>query len=91
MDASYPYDRIDFELLYETLGEDAAALFRMHPWVREPVPIPEHMRDRMADAGNVPDINDLFYVTDVLWPDFSKADMKKALDYFETIQINKGK
>ena len=70
-DASYPYDRIDFELLYETLGEDAAALFRMHPWVREPVPIPEHMRDRMADAGNVPDINDLFYVTDVLITDYS--------------------
>ena len=31
------------------------------------------------------------WFTDVLWPDFSKADMKKALDYFETIQINKGK
>ena len=31
------------------------------------------------------------WFTDVLWPDFSKADMKKALDYYETIQINKGK
>ncbi|MDO4804897.1 MAG: polyprenyl diphosphate synthase [Lachnospiraceae bacterium] len=31
------------------------------------------------------------WFTDVLWPDFSKAEMKKALDYYETIQINKGK
>ena len=31
------------------------------------------------------------WFTDVLWPDFSKEDMKKALDYYETIQINKGK
>jgi undecaprenyl diphosphate synthase len=31
------------------------------------------------------------WFTDVLWPDFSKADMKEALDYYETIKINKGK
>ncbi len=31
------------------------------------------------------------WFTDVLWPDFSKADMKAALDYYETIKINKGK
>jgi undecaprenyl diphosphate synthase len=31
------------------------------------------------------------WFTDVLWPDFSKADMKVALDYYETIKINKGK
>lgn len=31
------------------------------------------------------------WFTDVLWPDFSKAEMKKALDYYENIQINKGK
>ena len=70
-DAAYPFDRIDFDLLYETLGEDAVALFRMHPWVRDEVPIPPRMRSRMADAGHVPDINDLFYVTDVLITDYS--------------------
>lgn len=31
------------------------------------------------------------WFTDVLWPDFSKADMMEALDYYETIKINKGK
>ncbi len=71
LDAGYPYDRIDFEKLYDALGEDRVILFRMHPWVKEKVPIPEHMKDRMADAGDWPDINDLFYVTDVLVTDYS--------------------
>ena len=31
------------------------------------------------------------WFTDVLWPDFSKKDLREALDYYETIKINKGK
>lgn len=31
------------------------------------------------------------WFTDVLWPDFSKEELLKALKYYETIQINKGK
>ena len=31
------------------------------------------------------------WFTDVLWPDFSKEDLREALDYYETIKINKGK
>ena len=31
------------------------------------------------------------WFTDVLWPDFSRADLTEALDYYESIQINKGK
>lgn len=70
-DASYPYEKIDFDLLYDTIGDDAVVLFRMHPWVRDMVPIPGRMRDRMADAGRVRDINDLFYITDLLITDYS--------------------
>ncbi len=29
--------------------------------------------------------------TDCLWPDFSKEELKKALDYYEKVQINVGK
>ena len=71
MDAEYPYEKIDFSALYDLIGDDMAILFRMHPWVKEKVPIPEHMKDRMADAGDYPDINDLFYVTDLLITDYS--------------------
>lgn len=31
------------------------------------------------------------YFTDVLWPDFSEADLGEALAYYRTIQINKGR
>lgn len=31
------------------------------------------------------------YFTDVLWPDFSREDFNVALEYYDTIQINKGK
>ena len=31
------------------------------------------------------------FFTPVLWPDFSKEEMKKALDYYETVNVNKGK
>lgn len=71
MDAAYPYEKIDFSVLYDLIGDDMVILFRMHPWVNEKVPIPEHMKDRMADAGDYPDINDLFYVTDLLITDYS--------------------
>lgn len=31
------------------------------------------------------------WFTDILWPDFTEADLHEALDYYERIQINKGK
>ena len=31
------------------------------------------------------------YFTDILWPDFSQKDLQEALDYYHSIQINKGK
>lgn len=31
------------------------------------------------------------WFTDTLWPDFTKSEMCKALNYFEKVQINKGK
>ena len=78
-DAAYPYEQIDFARLYETLGNDAVVLFCMHPWVKRPVPIPEGMKDRMEDARSVADINDLFYVTDLLITDYSSAICEYSL------------
>lgn len=31
------------------------------------------------------------WFTDVLWPDFSRTDLKEAIDYYETIKVNYGK
>ncbi len=79
--AHYPYEMIDFDRLYAFCGDDHAVLFRMHPWVRDPVPIREEHKDRFLDAGTYPDINDLFYITDVLISDYSSAISEYSLMY----------
>ena len=43
----------------------------MHPWVNKDIEIPEEYRDRMLDVKTYPNINDLFYFTDLLITDYS--------------------
>ena len=69
--AYYDYSRIDFDQLYEMCGEDAVVLFRMHHFVRDPVPIPPEYADRLLDFASFPSSNDLLHVTDILITDYS--------------------
>jgi len=72
--AYYPYELIDFEALYRYCCEhDAVVLFKMHPWVLQPVPIAEAYADRFLDFNSFPNINDLFYITDLLITDYSSS------------------
>ena len=72
--AFYPYELIDFEGLYRyCLEKDACVLFKMHPWVATPVPIEARFADRFLDVGTYPNINDLFYITDLLITDYSSS------------------
>ena len=77
--AHYPYERIDFEQLYDFCGEDYVVLFKMHPWVPDGVPIEERFKDRFLDVGTYPNINDLFYITDVFISDYSSGIFEYAL------------
>ena len=72
-DAYYPYEKINFEKLYEFCGETYITIFRMHPWVKDPVPIKEKWKSRFIDANNYPDIDDLFYVADIFITDYSSG------------------
>lgn len=69
--AFYDYSQIDFDRLYEECGEDTAVLFRMHHFVKEPVPIPKKYKDRLFDFTTFPDGLNLLHVTDVLITDYS--------------------
>lgn len=69
--ASYPYEKIDFEGLKEACGDKFVVLFKMHPWVLEPVPIPDSCKDVFLDVSSYSAINDLFYITDLLVTDYS--------------------
>lgn len=70
--AYYPYDKLDIDRLYKLCEEtDSFIIFKMHPFVEEPVPIPEEYKDRMLDLVKYPNINDLFYISDLLITDYS--------------------
>lgn len=77
--AHYPYELIDFDRLYELCGEEYVVLFKMHPWVAAEVPVPEPYRDKFADAGKYPNINDLFYITELLITDYSSNIFEYSL------------
>ena len=72
--AYYPYELIDFDRLYRYCEEtDAVVLFKMHPWVPGEAPIGERYRDRFFSMNAYPDINELFYITDLLITDYSSC------------------
>ena len=90
--AHYPYELIDFPKLYELCGDEYVVLFKMHPWVASAVPIPEQYKDRFADVGRYPNINDLFYFTELLITDYSSnifeySLMKKPMLFFAFDEI----
>lgn len=90
--AHYPYELIDFKRLYELCGDEYVVLFKMHPWVASEVPVADRYRDRFADVGRYPNINDLFYITELLITDYSSnifeySLMKKPMLFFAFDEI----
>ena len=77
--ASYPYQLIDFEQLYELCGDEYVVIFKMHPWVSKGVPIEEKYSDKFFDAGASVNINDLFYITDLYISDYSSGVFEYSL------------
>ena len=86
-DAYYDYEQLDLKQLYEFCGEEYVFLIKMHPFVSDPIEIPKKFRDRIFDFGDYPNINDLYYITDLLITDYSSnyyeyALMKKPVLFF---------
>ena len=70
-DAHYPYELIDWKRLDEVCGDEYVVFFKMHPWVIVDIDIPAQYRSKMIDVKKYPNINDLFYITDILITDYS--------------------
>jgi CDP-ribitol ribitolphosphotransferase len=72
-DAAYDYGLIDWASLHATcVTKDAVMIVRMHPFIREPAPIPAGLRDRILDGTDAPiDVNDLLFAVDLLITDYS--------------------
>lgn len=77
--AYYDYDKIDLKKIYEFCGDEWAFIIKMHPFVKDPIDIPEEYKDRIFDFASYQNINDLYYVTDVLVTDYSSNYYEYAL------------
>lgn len=80
--AFYEYERLDFKKIYDFCGDEYVWVFKMHPFVTEKPPIPKEYKDRIFDLSSYENINDLYYVTEIMITDYSSA-------YFEFALMNK--
>ncbi|HET7026335.1 MAG TPA: CDP-glycerol glycerophosphotransferase family protein [Candidatus Limnocylindrales bacterium] len=71
--ASYPLDALDYAALHALCMEkNAVFIVRLHPHVRERLPIPDRFRDRLLeDRPLSTDTPDLLYGADLLVTDYS--------------------
>ena len=97
--AYYDYSWIDLREIYEFCGSEYIFLVKTHPFVKVPIDIPEEYRDRIIDFASYPNINNLYYITDLLITDYSSnyfeySLMKKPVLFFtpdrEIYELSRG-
>ena len=72
-DAYFNYDKINFDELFDFCGDEYLIIFKMHPFIKERVPIPAEYNERFIDLTEYPSINDLLHITDILITDYSSV------------------
>lgn len=78
-EAYYDYEVLDLKRIYDFCGEEYVFLSKVHPFITEEIQIPEEYRDRIFDFAKYPNINDLYYITDILITDYSSNYYEYAL------------
>ncbi|MGN1269862.1 MAG: CDP-glycerol glycerophosphotransferase family protein [Clostridia bacterium] len=72
--AYYPNEMIDLEKIYNLCKEQGYVfIIKMHPFVKEHIQIPQEYNKYIKDFSSYTDINDLFYITDILITDYSSS------------------
>ena len=69
--AYYPYEMLDWDKIYDFCGDEYLFVIKQHPFIMKPVDIESKYAGRIIDFSGYPDINELFYVTDILITDYS--------------------
>ena len=71
-DAYYPYEKINLNKMF-TLCQKENYIFaiKMHPFIKEKINIPQEYQNYIIDLSDYNDINELFYITDILITDYS--------------------
>lgn len=78
--AYYEYSRWDFQALAEFCRKHGYYfIFKLHPFIVEPVPLPQNSDDVFADGTPIREINDILPSTDVLITDYSSVVYEASL------------
>lgn len=71
-DAYYDYNKLDLEKLYLLCkNNNYITLFKYHPFIKNKMVIDDKYKDYLIDISDYKDINELFYITDILITDYS--------------------
>lgn len=71
--AHYPESYIDLKKIYENLKENEIFIIKLHPFIKNAIPIDAAWKDKIIDLTNYYDINNLLLVTDLLITDYSSV------------------
>ncbi len=78
--AWFPFDKFDLDRWGEFLEkEDSVLIIKLHPFVKKRVEIPERYRDRILDATDYREVNDILFIVDVLITDYSSIIYEMSL------------
>ena len=78
--AYYDYDKIDLAVINEFCRKNGYAfLIKMHPFVKKLIDIPAEYAQNIFEFTKYPNINELYYVTDLLVTDYSSNYFEYAL------------
>ena len=78
-DAYYPKDAFNLNAFMEKMPEDTACIVKHHPFVHQPLDIPEKWQNRVLDLTGKDHINDLLLITNLLITDYSSSIFEAAL------------
>lgn len=77
--AFYDYTKLNLDEIYDFCGNEYIWAFKMHPFTHGKPKIPDAYSDRIIDISDSGDINDLYYVTDIMITDYSSTYYEFAL------------
>ncbi len=80
VNAYFPFDKFDLERWGEQLEREGSVLIvKLHPFVTRRVEIPEKYKDRILDATDYREVNDILFIIDVLITDYSSIIYETSL------------
>ena len=78
--AHYEFDRWDFDALAQFCRENGYYfIFKLHPFIKTTVELPQDSQDVFADGSAIREINDILPSTDILITDYSSVVYEASL------------